>query len=138
MEDDKIVQYIVFPPMLSLTPGKLAAQAAHAANKMRMEIASKASEAPKLYAMLCEWEGNWGAGTTVVLQADHIVSDYIWSQIELLPEWNYSIHAGFWYDPSFPYEAMGRRLTTGADVCYYFFGYKSILSPFLKDLKLHP
>ena len=129
-------QYIIFPPYTTMTPGKMAAQAAHAANKMRKEILEDIDPEDSIRADLYLWENGWGAGTTIVLQGDWAQIKYLESELRFgTPR---GVHFGIWHDPSYPFVCDYKHVCIDIDVCAYLFGDKTVLQPYLEGFKLHP
>lgn len=117
--------------MVSLNPGKVAAQACHAANKFVKSCTYKKS--------LKEWEeqsDGQGFGTTIVLDAKYL-SDII-DTIEEIKDGADFLDAGIVLDQTYPVRDGEVTHLIPVKTCGYVFGKKEALSPYLSKFELYP
>lgn len=134
MEILEMRQYIIFPMFRTMNAGKLAAQAAHAANKMRKEITERDPE-EHVVGHFYRWEADCGAGTTIVLQGDQCEIHAAFQQVNEHASFS---HTGIWVDPTYPFLFNGQPTVAPQWICGYAFGAAHELGPIMNNFKLHP
>lgn len=106
--------------MASMTPGMIAAQCAHAANAAVRAV--KASKKTAFKQALKDWEGDYGYGTTVVLDGENIEKignyfGYLGSDLN-----SHLCSFGWTYDPTYPVkDGKVTHLINATTVGYVFF-----------------
>jgi|ERR1017187_2795166 peptidyl-tRNA hydrolase len=132
-EDDVRLYVIVRSDLVSMTPGKAAAQATHAANQCVWEIANSPTRTNyhTRTLLLKAWEGDRSFGTCIVLAAPIAELTKIIIQCS-----QHGIHSGIIHDPSYPLRDGDFTHLIPLDTCGYVFGTKEEAEPFLNRLPL--
>lgn len=138
VDNDPVILYVLMRNDLkSMTAGRAAAHAAHAANQlvyMAREIGEGTHDID-YEKMLQEWEaGGEGFGTTIVLAADMAT---IQDKIEqALAMDSALVGAGIVNDPTYPLRDGDTTHFISLDTCAYIFGRLAVVKPLLADLPL--
>ena len=123
--DDPVVQYIIVRNDLdSMTSGRAAAQAAHAANQCVYKSSTT--------TLLTEWEAEAETfGTTIVLQTD-------WQGIKLIENalMNTDLFFGVVRDPEYHLQDGDVTHLFPLDTCMWIFGRKSTIAPLVQHLEM--
>ena len=131
--EDVRLYVIVRSDLASMTAGKAAAQATHAANKCVWQIQNLDAKEfeSKFKSMLKTWEGDRGFGTCIVLAAP--IAELVKIIIQCS---QHSIQSGIMNDPSYPLRDGDFTHLIPLDTCGYVFGTKEEVEPFLNHLSL--
>lgn len=132
MAEDIVLYVLGRTDLASLNPGKLAAQACHAANQAVFELKR---DRPDLLAMLEEWENQSGDGfgTTIVLG---MPVDEMQQAVESAKR--LGLHAGVTHDPSYPLVDGATLHLIPLDTCAFVFAAKDEASLVLSHFNLMP
>lgn len=120
--------------LASLNPGKAVAQGAHAANVMQTRIDQEGSIDQK--AILSEWLGDRGFGTTITLSVDDRQMQKILDLHTNHPRvQNFSV-AGVVVDPTYPLRDGATTHLIPLRTCGYLFGLKEDIGYMVSGLEL--
>jgi peptidyl-tRNA hydrolase len=127
--DDLVIQYIIVRnDMNSMTPGRCAAQAAHAANQSVKSLKEHGGN-----MIVDEWEKETekGFGTTIVLQADY-------DQLKVLEKALMfdALDFGIVTDPEYHIEDGFTVHLFPVETCLWIFGRKSKIETYVEHLEL--
>ena len=135
--NDSLVQYIIVRnDMDSMTPGRCAAQAAHAANHCVKVLQKTGGN-----SVLKEWEEQTkdspyhgcGFGTTIVLQADLDTIKYYHSKYS----WEPPFRVGLVVDPEYHIQDGDvTHIIENVTTAMWIFGKKSDIEPYVENLEL--
>lgn len=140
--EDPIFLYVLMRNDLkSMTPGRAAAHAAHAANQMVHEISGQDPETSLLPELLDEWQAQAnGFGTTIVLQApiDTIreIIDSVDSMGAAFGRHNMTVAGGMVRDPTYPLRDGDVTHLLDLETCAYVFARRESVRGWLSDLPL--
>lgn len=136
MASDVVLYIIARNDMDSMNPGKLAAQAAHAANQFVATLHSSKSNNNSYERLYDEWVAgtNQGFGTTIVLAAsDEKMRQVIYAATQA------KYCCGITHDPTYPIMDGATLHLIPVDTCAFVFGQKNeFMAAVLGDLPLYP
>jgi peptidyl-tRNA hydrolase len=143
-DNDLVIQYIIVRnDLASMTPGRVAAQAAHAANQCikTVDIREERAKVDPLKSLVLKWEiqSHDFFGTTIVLQGNiQNILDIAWMvQAPDLPHPDFIIHSGILIDPEYHVQDGEVTHLLPLTTAMWLFGRKSVIEPHVLGLELY-
>jgi hypothetical protein len=144
IDNDPVIQYIIVRnDLASMTPGRVAAQAAHAANQCikTVDVKEERANVDPLKSLVLKWEiqSHDFFGTTIVLQSNiQNIHDIAWMiQSPYLPHPDFTIYSGIVIDPEYHVQDGEVTHLLPLTTALWIFGRKSVIAPYVETLELY-